>query len=185
MEHFYRKINGWFNFDNIYKLALEQSSDGAHFVEVGSWYGKSSCYMAVEILNSGKKIKFDCVDTWLGSEERLHKEDTNVQQNTLFDRFLENIEPVKHIVTPIRMASVEAASTYQDQSLDFVFIDAAHDYKNVMADLTAWYPKVKAGKLMAGHDYNFKTVKKAVDEFAGIHSLEVRPDGHSWVFINK
>ena len=48
---------------------LEKFSGPAHFVEIGSYKGRSSSYMAVEIVNSGKSITFDCVDTWKGSEE--------------------------------------------------------------------------------------------------------------------
>ena len=46
-------------------------TDNSHFVEIGSWKGRSASYMAVEIFNSRKNIKFDCVDTWCGSVEHL------------------------------------------------------------------------------------------------------------------
>jgi hypothetical protein len=45
----------------------------------------------------------------------------------------------------IRELSVSASTLFKDESLDFVYLDAAHDYKNVMNDLEAWYPKVKKG----------------------------------------
>ena len=61
---------------------------GAHFVEVGTFLGKSAIYMAVEIINSGKNIKFDCVDHWLGSEE--HRDNKNVNVDTLYEDFIKN-----------------------------------------------------------------------------------------------
>ncbi len=68
--------------------------------------------------------------------------------------------------------SVEAAAEIPDVSLDFVYIDAKHDYRSVWADLTAWYPKVKVGGVIAGHDYknsfvrkNLVEVRRAVDRF--------------------
>lgn len=46
-----------------------------------------------------------------------------------------------------------AASHFADASLDFVYLDANHSYLAVRDDLRAWYPKVKPGGLLAGHDY--------------------------------
>lgn len=64
MEHFYQNIGeDWFTYPNLYKEMVEKSSNGSLFVEVGSWKGRSASFMAVEILNSKKDIKFDCVDT--------------------------------------------------------------------------------------------------------------------------
>jgi hypothetical protein len=69
MDHFNTSIQGWFGFHNLYSEIVAKADHGAHFVEVGSWKGKSASYMAVEIINTGKRIRFDCVDTWRGSEE--------------------------------------------------------------------------------------------------------------------
>jgi hypothetical protein len=67
MEHFFHAIPGWFDFANIYTDRVNSASNGAHFVELGAWKGKSAAYMAVEIANSGKKMQFDCVDIWNGA----------------------------------------------------------------------------------------------------------------------
>jgi predicted O-methyltransferase YrrM len=135
----------------------------AHFVEIGSWKGRSAAFMAVEIANSGKRIRFDCVDTWLGSQEKKHLEDPSVKNGTLFDEFCRNTRPVKERINVVRLPSVEAAALYPDRSLDFIFIDAAHDYENVRADIGVWWPKLKPGGWMAGDDYRGSGVKKAVD----------------------
>jgi len=49
--------------------------------------------------------------------------------------------------------SVEAAKLFEDGYFDFVYIDANHVYKEVIADLEAWYPKIRKGGMLAGHDY--------------------------------
>lgn len=70
IQHFWQNIHGWDDgIPPVYQEMVKQAEDGSHFVEVGSWKGKSSAYMAVEIANSGKRIRFDCVDTWGGSAE--------------------------------------------------------------------------------------------------------------------
>ena len=79
MDHFYNSIHGYFDFQNIYTAAVNAApQDGAHFVEVGSWKGTSSAYMAVEIVNSKKNILFDCVDTWEGTAME-HDHDSHVR----------------------------------------------------------------------------------------------------------
>jgi len=166
MEHFYRELQQetFFNYQNVYDKVIRELDD-AKFVEIGVWKGQSVCYAAVEIINKGKNIQIDAVDTWEGSpEESFIMNDPSIVNGTLYDEFIRNIEPVKHIVTPIRMDSVSAASTYQNGSLDFVFIDGAHNYNAIRADIDAWLPKVKPGGYIGGHDYDFKDVKTAVDE---------------------
>jgi membrane-associated protease RseP (regulator of RpoE activity) len=97
--------------------------------------------------------------------------DDSVKNNTLYDEFIKNIEPVKHIVTPVKMSSVEAAKLYEDKSLFFVFIDASHLYEAIKEDIIAWLPKVKSGGFIGGHDIDqteeFNGVRRAVDELIG------------------
>ena len=166
MEHFHRKINSenLFNYEDLYSEMVERFDNGSHFVEVGVWKGMSACYMAVEIVNSGKNIKFDCVDTWdfVETSDEIKKE----QFYDLFKIFSENIEPVKNDIGIVRSISWEGAKNYNDESLDFVFIDAGHDYESVIKDLNAWYPKVKKGGVISGHDYHYNVgVFPAVNDF--------------------
>ena len=78
------------------------------------------------------------------------------------------------------MTSLEAAPLIPDHSLDFAYVDARHDYASVLEDLEAWFPKVKPGGILAGHDYadiefgkNVFGVKSAVDEFFGARGIPV------------
>lgn len=63
--------------------------------------------------------------------------------------------------------SVDAAKNVGIDELDFVFIDADHQYKSVISDIKTWYPKVKKGGYVTGHDVNHKGVKQALNEFFG------------------
>ncbi len=173
MEHFFHGIQGWFNFPTLYRRMVNHAADGAVFVEVGSWYGKSTAFMAVEIVNSGKRIEFAAVDTWQGSAEHqpgAFSEDAGVKKyKDIFPLFMRNMEPLrdKYNIRTLQMPSVEAAPAFGNRSLDFVFIDAAHDYANVKADINAWWPKVKVGGWIGGHDYDpsWPGVIQAVNEF--------------------
>lgn len=169
MEHIYQNIQGWFTFPTFYSGLVQQAKDGYHFVEVGAWKGKSAAYLAVEIANSGKKIQFDCVDTWEGdtSITSSFHEPLLEQPNALYEHFLKNIEPVKEFINPIRETSVKASKQYKDASLNCVFIDGAHDYKNVYQDISAWLPKIKPGGILSGHDYFHPPIQQALEEILG------------------
>jgi len=170
IEHYYTndQIFGenWFTYPNLYKRVVEEFPSGSKFVEVGSWKGRSSACLAVEIANSGKEIDLYCVDTWEGSVE--HKDYDNI--NSLYDVFIENMKPVEKYYFPLKISSVDASKKFKDKSLDFVFLDASHEYEDVKNDIIKWLPKVKPGGILAGHDYYvdghdwFPGVKQAVNE---------------------
>lgn len=175
MKHFYNRIKGYFNYKNVYDKVIKESPDNAHFVEIGVWQGKSVCYAGVAIINSEKNIRLDAVDTFEGSpSEPTIQRDLNKlkeEDKELKDVFLENIEPVKDVVKMVHMDSISASKLYEDQSLDFVFIDGSHLYQAVRADIDAWLPKIKVGGYIGGHDIDgpeeFNGVRQAVDETFG------------------
>ncbi len=178
MEHYYKNIFGFFNFENVYTEMVNHFPSNSHFVELGSFFGCSTIYMAVEIINSGKQIKFDSIDKW-----DFNWNLDNVSVN-VYEEYLKNIEPIKHIINPIRGFSKEIVKNYEDSSLDFIFIDADHEYEGIKNDITWWYPKLKQNGIIAGHDYieAFPGVIKAVDEFFGKENI-IR-NGSSWI-LNK
>lgn len=187
MEHFYENIEGWFSYDYIYKHVVETASDNELFVEVGSFKGKSSSFLAVEIANSGKKIRLDCVDTWQGSSEHQQGAECEVKEvveGTLYETFLKNIEPVKHIINPVRMTSLEAAKLYEDNSVDFIMIDGEHTYEAVKADIQAWLPKMKDGGVMTGDDAFSELVVRAAKEELSKYGVEF-PGVHFYCVINR
>ena len=180
MNHIYNQPQFgevWFNYPELYKKMVEKFPSGSKFVEIGSWKGMSASYMAVEIANSGKDIDFYCVDTWEGSVEH---EQYGIETSNLYDTFLDNMEPVRKYYKAIRAQSLQAVKQFEDNSLDFVFIDASHEYEDVKDDIRTWYPKVKEGGIIAGHDYlnlDFPGVEKAVHEFFD----SVKQQGTCWV----
>jgi hypothetical protein len=51
------------------------------------------------------------------------------------------------------MLSDEAAQCFDSSSCDFIYLDANHSYLSTKSDLASWYPKLRKGGVMAGHDY--------------------------------
>jgi len=96
-----------------------------------------------------------------------------------------------------RSYSHNAICFFTDKEHDFIYIDGEHSYEAVSRDMADWWPKVKVGGILAGHDYNDNNpgTIKAVDEFAAKHNLEFKLTGTnpdkgdanapSWVFIKS
>ena len=74
-------------------------------------------------------------------------------------------------------------SAVSSVGLDFVFIDAQHDYDSVKKDIEIWTPKLKPGGLLSGHDYqpNFKGVIQAVDEAVGRPIIGENDTWATWI----
>lgn len=160
----YHQIKGYCDFHDFYKKIFDSLPYGAVCVEVGCYFGHSVAYLATLAKESGKNIIVYAVDTFEGSAE--HKK--QLTKSSFYDDFMANMKAcgIDEYVMALRMQSVEAAKLFDDKTIDFCFIDAAHDYENVKADCLAWEKKVKTGGILAGHDYSpsWPGVIKAVDE---------------------
>lgn len=178
MNHFYKEIQNWFNYERVFDLAINKAEDGAKFVEIGVWKGGSTAYMGVEILKSGKKIEYDAIDTFEGSKEH------GVVVG-LYEEAMQNLKPILdlNIVNLIKGHSQDVVSKYADESLDFCFIDGSHEYEDVKKDILAYLPKVKKGGILAGHDYDriWQGVINAVDEILG----KVEVINGSWIYYKS
>ncbi|MGE4552464.1 MAG: class I SAM-dependent methyltransferase [Desulfovibrionaceae bacterium] len=165
-----------------------QAPPNAAILEIGSWMGGSSIALANGLMasrNLGGVIY--AVDTWMGSSE--HQKFDFIQDDAMYEMFLDNIRKnLAHLfVRPVRAPSLEAAGQFRDGGLDVVFIDGDHSYTCCLEDLEAWYPKVKPGGLVLGHDYWPQTnngVCRAAREFAGRHGVTLLepPDLRFFVF---
>jgi len=157
--------------------------------EVGVWGGDTS----VSLLKAFPSLTLYMVDHWeLGAgidtsvlnmrkERLLKKHRLHAEKQTSF---------AEDRRTLVRNFSVKACEGFEDESLDFVFIDANHQYDYVKEDLVAWFPKVKPGGVFCGHDYGSKRerrgmwgVKKAVDEFALKLEYPVKDQAQIWWFV--
>ncbi len=88
------------------------------------------------------------------------------------------------VIVPLRLPSVSAAILLHCYGLraDMVYIDAAHDYTAVQADIAHYDGIVKDGGIIFGDDYAWPGVRAAVDEFAHQKNLSiVSTDGKTWV----
>lgn len=147
------EIQGWFDFEDVYRAAVADAPDGATLVEVGCWRGKSLSFLLAEAAASGKRLDVVGVDHFRGGEEEWMREEA--RRCPIEEECRRNCGaagyPFRLLVEP----SVEAARRFADGSVWFVFVDASHDPASVRADLRAWLPKVARGGRLAGHDWDY------------------------------
>jgi predicted O-methyltransferase YrrM len=130
-----------FNFHSFYQMVASRA-DFHSYVEIGVHTGASLSFLLLELQKRGGRFAVYGVDKW---------EDGAVFAS-FHARLLQN--NLTTATQYLRKPSVEAALDFKDESQDFVFIDADHSYEAVKADIEAWYPKVRPGGMLAGHDYN-------------------------------
>jgi predicted O-methyltransferase YrrM len=161
----YKNIEGWFNFETFYKTIITNSKSTAKFVEIGVLCGKSTCYLMEEIQNQNKKIKVIAIDNFSAELRYLNPKLPAPEQ--LEEVAVANLEEFFNKgLTLITGDSAKTADNYKDEEFDFIFVDGDHSYEQAKLDITAWYPKLKKGGIIAGDDYhpNHIGVIKAVDE---------------------
>lgn len=166
------EIPGWFDWQDLYTEVAEKATDDSVLIEVGCWRGRSLAFLASECLRLEKSPSIYAVDTWAGSvgEPALDEQiDQLGGPDGLYRDFLDNMRGcgVAHLITPLRLSSLEAARIFEPAEADFVFVDASHDFQSVCSDVRAWRTRVKPGGALAGHDVHLDSVSKAIATILG------------------
>jgi len=188
------QIPGFFAFAKFYEKMVNEAKDGDVFLEVGSFLGRSTAFMANEIKKSGKKIQFYSVDPWTTDfyDDKKVKDaiDKHLPKNAPFENDysgevkkaivelgLEHY--VKLIQTITKTFKNALMVDHEDHAkFDFIFIDGSHEYKDVLDDIKTLYPLLKKGGIMAGDDYKYGDVKRAVEEVFG--NNYILSEGYTW-----
>ena len=116
--------------------------------KVGAEIGVKRGEYSEVLLRNNPGLKMYCVDPWIPYARGKRNQDW-------CDRNFKKTQDLlaKYNVTYLRKNSMDALVDVPDGSLDFVYVDAMHDFDNVMMDLIGWGKKVKSGGMVAGHDY--------------------------------
>ena len=141
----------------------------------------------VEMIKHNPKLAV-AVDAWedYGVHPRKYDDLTQLEFDEQYEYFRNRVSNMP-FVQIIRDYTVSAAKQFPDNYFDFVYVDANHINESCYSDLINWYPKVKLGKFLVGHDYKkgFGVVD-AVNKFTKDNKLEIIRFGHSnWAVIKK
>lgn len=133
-------------------------------VEIGVRRGLYSKF----ILDNTDVKKLYSIDPWIKNEELSDPEEAYYYCEYI-------LRPYGNRSQMIKASSPEISSIFLDNSIDFVYIDGLHDYDSVKKDLESWYPKVKLGGVISGHDYtiHWPGVFSAVQDFTKQKNYEI------------
>jgi hypothetical protein len=147
---------------------------------VGAEVGVARGNLTKTVLARNPQLHMYAVDLWApmpegvdGGKQYKLWDFTNIKK-----RFDEQTSPFRSRLTVLHGISWEISDQVEDNSLDFVFLDADHEYESVIKDIQAWTPKLKPNGMMSGHDTHFDSVAKAIDELIPKH-IKVGID-HCW-----
>ena len=156
-------VEGWMTESELAFLYAigSKMADGAQVVEVGSWQGRSTVAIC-EALRKKSGVLMSAVDTFQGDPHIEQLEAAkSLEEDGVYKAFCANTAAYPFLKI-VRATSLEAVGRFADGSLDWVFIDAFHEYDAVTADILAWYPKLKPGGLLSGHDYGYLGINRAL-----------------------
>lgn len=189
MTHYYKDLVGWFKFRPAFDqiIALLPAKTPSTFVEIGLWMGRSTAYLGVEIVNAKKPVSVVAIDHFKGQPEITGWRAALIPESEA--TFRKNIAPVAeamgnrfHLMVS---DSVKASESFANDSVDVVWLDGAHDYPGVKADIDAWWPKLKLGGFMGGDDFiKCAGVKQAVEERFG-RSPVIGAPFHWWLLRRR
>jgi len=165
-------------FRSSYKKMLELFKDRVEIIaaEVGVYEGINAKFM----LLGCNKLKLYLVDDWSNivvytGGPRQSPETMQVIQGIA--KFNLRTCCSDDRVTFTGKNSADSAKDFPDGFFDYVYIDGDHLYESVKLDLQLWYPKVKKGGVLGGHDVLMVEVSTALDEFIRENKIDVNAWG--------
>jgi len=183
----YQFTKDWFNWApeiwNQLTLMLSGTATNRQFLEIGSFEGRSSIWIAENMMQENDILR--CIDTWEGGEEHGEEDMGGVE-----DRFRHNLIVATKKLPRRRIFQLKGTSTKKlaelqshpsGNSFDFIYIDGSHIAKDVLTDACMAWPLLKPKGLMVFDDYlwtpNARDIlhrpKAAIDAFINLFAEEV------------
>ncbi len=161
-----KNIQGWMRDRELawlFRLA-QQQVQGATWVEVGSWKGRSLVSTA---LGLPEGCNLYSIDPHCGNAGSKVQDELGFPMDWVkahLELAVDLIESFRTdlLVTHYPSTSLKMSDKFKDAFLDVVFVDGEHTEKAVTQDIGLWWPKVKPGGILAGHDISHPGVKAAL-----------------------
>lgn len=162
--------------------------------KIGTEVGVEKGIFSERLLQKVPGLKLYSIDAWMPYKYAglARNGKSTDRQNRYYEETKARLAPYNSEI--IREYSMDAVKRFEDESLDFVYIDAHHGYEFVKEDVEEWAKKVRKGGIVSGDDYYIfpnsgnDGVIRAVDEYVAknnikhlfIYNKEAHPN---WFFI--
>ena len=145
--------------------------------QVGAELGVSSGETFFNILDANPNLFLYGIDTWVLQKDNKIENYDEDEKITLEQRKKTVFSLLPHYTNRCKIyeeRTDKAHKHFENDSLDFIFIDADHSYESVKRDIKLWTPKVKTTGMIFGHDLNWGSVARAVGE--SFHHFYINSD---------
>lgn len=139
-------------------------------VEIGVQTGR----FAKTLFDHNPELQLYGIDPW-ESYTGYRQHVSQQKQDAMFEEAQARLSARSWI--PIRAFSADAVSQFEDESLDFVYIDGNHNFFHTAQDLELWTPKVRSGGIISGHDYSHRTKSETRSAIREVIHVQYVVDG--------
>lgn len=143
--------------------------------KVGVEIGVENGFFSEELSRVGLKVY--SVDPWIHCPNWRYQR-TQAEMEKIYERAKKRLGKYPNNVI-VRKYSMDAVNDFENESLDFVYIDGNHEFRYIAEDLYEWPKKVRKGGIISGHDY-FTPVQREICAVAAIVNTYVE-----WFEIKK
>ena len=177
------QIEGWFSqFDATFVSDACNKIHNGLIVEVGFFAGRCTSIMA-PICRKNNSV-FHTIDNCQGADikDPATKAQRKRDMRSVFDKNMKIMGLSEYIIVH-QMDGAKAAQLFDEESVDFCFLDASHVAADVQKDIDAWWPTIKKGGFLGGHDYQWDSVRGVVNGFAAIYDKKAKlsKDKQCWL----
>lgn len=177
------QIEGWFSIIDaqfVRKICTD-IHDGI-VVELGFYAGRCTAAMA-PICQTNNNVYY-AIDNCKGGDIRdpATKAQRSRDMRKIFEVNMEKMKLLDYLNIHI-VDSATAAQMFDDESISFCFVDASHVAEDVQRDIEAWWPKIRVGGTLGGHDYLWGSVRDVTTNFANDNGLNLVVGDNCWKLI--
>ena len=177
-----REKEGWLFPSTQEMLARFLSNETKLVVELGSWLGLSTRFIA----SRAPRAAVIAVDHWQGSPEHQHDPALRELLPKLYETFLVNCWNERARIIPARLGTIEGLEEVARRGLlpDLVYVDADHGYEGVAADLQA-IQRLFPRAIIVGDDWNWDGVRRAATDFSTATGRRLEALEAGWCILVK